>query len=1111
MALTKTQISELYVSIFNRASEKSGSQNWLNSGYNTDATTMANAMLATDAAKTYFGTSLDSNAAFVEHIYANTLNKGGADVDAAGKAGWVEFLETGKSRGEMVAKMIEAIKEYQVGGSKYATANQATKDAAQQFANRVEVSDYTADTLATIAVSDINSTLSFSSALTVTANPATVETAKKSVQALTIDGTTFSLTTGTDSFVGTAKNDLFKSAAGTLQTADTILDSSTTDSDIMNTEVSVNNLAPRIQNVETINVNGTYVTTGMDLANVSGTKDLNLTTGILGGTATVTNASSLNALKINAGTNVTTLNVTATASGTRDTVYVNSGSATATNITGSTGADKFDVTTTGNVTIGTTTAIDTVTLNLSDAETTVAGSLGNVVINQTGVAGTITVGAALTGNVASTAKTTITGDKDVTIKSTVANVTDTLIVDSSTGKSTLVITDTATSLDAADIQVDVVSLSAATVTGTTTINANSKLSLDAAVAAAQTIQVASTTAGTALTAGQGTLLLDVNKTQTAAIITDTAVGTVILNAGTKAANGNATVTMADLQLGLNTNTLVIQGANDLTLTKLTLDNTTADVVSAATMTGKLTVTDTVGTGNATLSLGSNDDSITSAAAAKLTIHANGGNDKVSIANALAVSIVNGGDGDDTITGNALGAELNGDAGNDTITGGAAVDTINGGAGDDVIDGKGGNDKITLGAGSDTVIIDDAASNVDVISDFVVGTDKLVLTGTSTGTALNLKAITPATNTYTLGTTHVVTLTGVTATDLSNSVQLGKQAVGTTAAVTYTAAAGATITSGAFNDHITQGAGTLTLDAGAGDDIIISGTNNAATLTGGAGSDTFIVTNTAASTISDFGATDILQMGAAANSLTVTVIEDFVATAVSTNASTATANTTLNLKDGVDIDMTLATMTAATVGYTIKTDGAVTQGATIVGSRAADVITGSKFADTITGGEGADTITAGAGADTIILTESVSAADTVVFSAVADSAASVAANTTVTFDKIVGFNAAIDKISIIGANFVATGNAAVVNATMNIGGATVVNDFAGLVTAAGSLTASATTDVQIFILDLTTNTGALGTGKYLVVNDSNAGLQATDLMVEITGYTGVIDATDFTVA
>ena len=172
-----------------------------------------------------------------------------------------------------------------------------------------------------------------------------------------------------------------------------------------------------------------------------------------------------------------------------------------------------------------------------------------------------------------------------------------------------------------------------------TVNENSKLVLAKDQGAALTVNIDDAKATPTLVSG--TLLLDVNATQAAAIKTGGKVDTVILNAGTKAANGNATVTMADLDLNAKTNTLVIQGANDLTLSKLTLEDTTADVVSAATMTGKLTVVDTVGTGDATLTLGSNDDSITSTAAAKLTIHANGGNDKVSIANALAGSIVNG--------------------------------------------------------------------------------------------------------------------------------------------------------------------------------------------------------------------------------------------------------------------------------------------------------------------------------------------------------------------------------------------------------------------------------------------------------------------------------------
>lgn len=320
MALTKTQISELYVSIFNRASEKSGSQNWLNSGYNTDATTMANAMLATDAAKTYFGTSLLTDKAFVDHIYKNTLNKG-EGVDEAGKAGWVEFLATGASRGEMVAKMIEAIKEYQVGGAKYATADQTTKDAAQQFANRVKVSDYTADTLETIAVSEIDSKLSFSSALTVTANPATVETAKKSVQALTIDGKTFTLTTSADTFVGTAGNDTVTgtvAATGTTYTnADVIIDQSSTDNDTLNLTTNAAITFGTVSGIENVNI--TTAMTGalaQSAANLSGVKVLTITrddmaSGSIDGAGTVqiTNVDASKVAQITAGAQVTALDV----------------------------------------------------------------------------------------------------------------------------------------------------------------------------------------------------------------------------------------------------------------------------------------------------------------------------------------------------------------------------------------------------------------------------------------------------------------------------------------------------------------------------------------------------------------------------------------------------------------------------------------------------------------------------------------------------------------------------------------------------------------------------------------------------------------------------------
>jgi TRAP-type uncharacterized transport system substrate-binding protein len=112
------------------------------------------------------------------------------------------------------------------------------------------------------------------------------------------------------------------------------LDSSGTDSDVLNATVTSAAAAPRIQNIETLNVTGRFATAGIDLASTTGVDTLNINTSIQSGTGTVTNAASLNAASIVFGANVNTVNVTATASGTRDEVTVDAASAATVNITG---------------------------------------------------------------------------------------------------------------------------------------------------------------------------------------------------------------------------------------------------------------------------------------------------------------------------------------------------------------------------------------------------------------------------------------------------------------------------------------------------------------------------------------------------------------------------------------------------------------------------------------------------------------------------------------------------------------------------------------------------------------------------------------------------------
>jgi hypothetical protein len=210
MALTQTQVSQLYVAIFNRASEGEGNKYWQND--QDDMVTTANVMLKTDDAIDYFGDTLNDNQAFIEHIYKNTLNKT-IDIDPDGINYWVGELEGTNldennnpkpaiSKGEAVVAIIEALKTYENSD------DVQDKGAYDQFMNRVEVSNYTADNfegkdLPTI-MPDYGAKLGFENGeLAVTADPATVARAEDTVNAYIVaTGDATMLTVDTDIISG---------------------------------------------------------------------------------------------------------------------------------------------------------------------------------------------------------------------------------------------------------------------------------------------------------------------------------------------------------------------------------------------------------------------------------------------------------------------------------------------------------------------------------------------------------------------------------------------------------------------------------------------------------------------------------------------------------------------------------------------------------------------------------------------------------------------------------------------------------------------------------------------------------------------------------------------
>ena len=79
--------------------------------------------------------------------------------------------------------------------------------------------------------------------------------------------------------------------------------------------------------------------------------------------------------------------------------------------------------------------------------------------------------------------------------------------------------------------------------------------------------------------------------------------------------------------------------------------------------------------------------------------------------------------DDTLTGDARANILSGLSGDDRLNGGEGNDRLNGGAGADMLNG--GADTLTGGAGADKFVISND-NNIDIVTDFTDGTDRLVL-------------------------------------------------------------------------------------------------------------------------------------------------------------------------------------------------------------------------------------------------------------------------------------------------------------------------------------------------------------------------------------------------
>ena len=303
MALTQTKVSQLYVAIFNRASEGTGNTYWQSA--HTNATTTAEAMFLLPSVKTFFGVTNFTDTAnvrtVIEAIYLNSLGKAPAD-DVAGITYWIGQVTGGRSIGDVVNTLVV---------SATATANAG---AAQNiFNNKVTVSNYAADTL-----SAHTTDAAFQGYISsVTAAASTVTTANAAILAavpyVANPGSTFTLTTGSDAIVGTAKDDTIDATtSATLSAFDTVDGGAGRDTmNALITSTSMPGLAT-INNVENVNINttGAGFTLSTTAANsFTGVTKINLSSSAAGAISLTTGSEVVAAI---VGTGASTVTVIGT-------------------------------------------------------------------------------------------------------------------------------------------------------------------------------------------------------------------------------------------------------------------------------------------------------------------------------------------------------------------------------------------------------------------------------------------------------------------------------------------------------------------------------------------------------------------------------------------------------------------------------------------------------------------------------------------------------------------------------------------------------------------------------------------------------------------------------
>lgn len=489
--------------------------------------------------------------------------------------------------------------------------------------------------------------------------------------------------------------------------------------------------------------------------------------------------------------------------------------------------------------------------------------------------------------------------------------------------------------------------------------------------------------------------------------------------------------------------VTVAGAGSLVVWGTTATTITSFDASAAT--GAVTVDLSASTGaNQTIKGGSAGDTFTADLARNITLDAGAGNDTVTLANPTAANL-------------------------SSTTG--AADSIKGGDGTDTL--------VVTAAGA-AAIAGDAAADRAVITGFEV----LRASSDLNGQAFDIS---------TLGINHLqVNAATTTAAATVSGFTSG-------ATVEYRAAADSTGATGQLNIGMTGAT-----NAGTPDDLLNVKLNSdlvAQTVAadafefrvGVSGINKLVVTtadrdNTDGATNRDDGYILTLANDNNLTSITASGAAELSFTSTASTAALATVNAT-DLSG--DLILNLAT-------------NGLTQGVTVTGGSGANTITGTGFGDVITGGSRADTITLGAGADTVT---GGAGADIFIFTEATDFTAATAAALAGAADVITDFAKASDVIRLDTSTW-----SVVTNATAAVGTASINAEGIASFNAADDTLAEMITAVEAGI-----NAGGvaaagqfaiftLGSDSYIFESNGTDGVDAGDMLIKLTGVTGLTDTT-----